>query len=61
MGLGRKPSPPGHKVLYSAVEKISQGNPELSEFPRDRRGKRTRRHPGEIGPEAGGSGPGGAA
>lgn len=23
MGLGRKPSPPGHKVLYSAVEKVS--------------------------------------
>lgn len=25
MGLGRNPSPPGHKVLYSAVEKGSQG------------------------------------
>lgn len=33
MGLGRKPSPPGHKVLYSAVEKVSQGDPELGGLP----------------------------
>lgn len=53
MGLGRKPSPPGHRVLYSAVEKVSQEGPELSKLLWNRTGRETqgkpRRNPGETG------------
>jgi len=58
MGLGRKPSPPGHRVLYSAVGKVSQGVlSQVSSCERGQGGK-NRRIPGKTGHEDGDSGPG---
>lgn len=57
MGLGRKPSPPGHRVLYSAVGKVSQEIlSQVSSCERGQGGKN--RIPGKTDHEHGDSGPG---